>query len=335
LPEVVAASAYFVRAEPGPKPRVLTADARRFVRTTRDRYDVIVADNFHPARSGSGSLYTVEHFAAVRDRLADGGVFCQWLPLHQLDLDTLRSIVRTFLAVYPRAAALLATNSLDTPVLGLVARNGTDGLDPAGLSARLAAAAGPLATVELGIPDELALLGAFVAGPRALERFAADTPLNTDDLPVVAYRAPRITYAPDSRPRDRLIALLRELEVEPDELLAAGTATAYRAQLAAYWNARNRFLEAGRDARLTADVRTMLAQVRAPLLAVLAISPEFRPAYDPLLQMAVALETVDAAGARDLLTELANAQPARHEAVTELRRLAEGPPGGTSASSRP
>jgi hypothetical protein len=27
---------------------------------------------------------------------------------------------------------------------------------------------------------------------------------------VVAYRAPRVTYAPDSLPRDRLLALLRE-----------------------------------------------------------------------------------------------------------------------------
>ena len=83
---------------------------------------MIVADNFHPARSGSGSLYTVEHFEAVRERLADGGLFCQWLPLHQLDLDTLRSIVRSFITVYPEGWAMLATNSLDTPVLGLVAR---------------------------------------------------------------------------------------------------------------------------------------------------------------------------------------------------------------------
>ena len=61
------------------------------------------------ARSGSGTLYTVEHFQAVRDRLSGQGVFCQWLPLHQLDLDTLRSIVQSFVAVYPGGAALLAT----------------------------------------------------------------------------------------------------------------------------------------------------------------------------------------------------------------------------------
>ncbi len=93
LPEVIDASAAFMRGRATPAPPrfdVIAADARRFVRASAQRYDVIVSDNFHPARSGSGALYTVEHFEAVRARLNAGGVFCQWLPLHQLDLETLR-----------------------------------------------------------------------------------------------------------------------------------------------------------------------------------------------------------------------------------------------------
>ncbi len=202
----------------------MSADARRFVRASRERYDVIVSDNFHPARSGSGSLYTVEHFKAVRDRLAEDGLFCQWLPLHQLDLDTLRSIVRSFLAAYPHGWAMLATNSLDTPVLGLVGRRDANLFDAGQVRERLAAAALPRSPAGFGITDDLALLGGFIAGPRALARFAANAPLNTDDHPVVAYRAPRITYVPDSLPRDRLIALLREVEISPDELLGAAFA---------------------------------------------------------------------------------------------------------------
>ena len=190
----------------------MAADARRYVRASDRRYDVIVSDNFHPARSGSGALYTVEHFEAVRRRLDAGGVFCQWLPLHQLDLETLRSIVRSFLAVYPHGWAMLASNSLETPVLGLVARG-----DASRFDRRRRSAIGwrgwrcRSALAGLGLEDELAVLGSFVAGPEALRRFAGDAAANTDDHPVVAYRAPRITYAPDSRPRDRLIALLREL----------------------------------------------------------------------------------------------------------------------------
>jgi spermidine synthase len=330
LPEVVAASEHFTRMleadARNSRLHPMIADARRFVRATRERYDVIVSDNFHPARSGSGALYTVEHFQAVRDRLGAGGVFCQWLPLHQLDLDTLRSIVRAFLVAYPHGWAMLATNSLDTPVLGLVARSDANGFVLAQVRERLTGAAIRRRALELGIYDDLAVLGSFIAGPRALMRFAGKAPLNTDDHTVVAYRAPRITYVADSAPRDRLIALLREVEISPDELLAAPDDTAWASRLAAYWTARNRFIEAGRDVQPTSDVRRMLAQVRDPLLSVLQISPDFRPAYDPLLRMAVALARSDAAAARGLLTALQHAQPARPEATQALRELSGASP---------
>ena len=86
------------------------------------------------------------------------------------------------------------------------------------------------------------------------------------------------------------------------------------ARLNAYWEARNRIIEVGRDVQPTSDVQRMLAQVREPLLSVLQISPEFRPAYDPLLRMATALASVDANAARELLTALKRLQPARLEA---------------------
>jgi spermidine synthase len=325
LPEVIEASAHFTQAfaggVPNPRLHLISADARRFVRTGNTPYDVIVSDNFHPARSGSGALYTVEHFEAVKARLAADGVFCQWLPLHQLDLGTLRSIVRSFIAVYPGASAMLATNSLETPVLGLVARADAGRFALGALRTRLATATLPQRLADFGIADEFALLGGFVAGPRALARFADGAALNTDDRPVVAYAAPRITYAPDSLPRDRLLALLRELNVDPAEIVDAGPETTWPPRLAAYWTARDRFVAAGRGVRGTNDAHAMLVQVREPLLAVLRISPEFRPAYDPLLRMATALARTDPPAANALLTELMLAQPARPEAAQARSRL--------------
>jgi len=321
LPEVVAAAGHF--APPGARPRlhVMVADARRYVRASDRRYDVIVADNFHPARSGSAALYTVEHFAAVRQRLDAGGVFCQWLPVHQLDLATLRSIVRSFATVYPTSWAIVASNSLDTPVLGLVARRDQGRFDLAGRRGRLSRLAPPGRLAELGLEDELAVLGSAIAGPGALSRFAGAAAANTDDHPIVAYSAPRATYAPDSAPRDRLIALLHELSIEPEELVLPTPDPGWRDRLAAYWAARTRFVESGRDVRPSPRVTDMLAQVREPLLSVLRISPDFRPAYDPLLAMAAALARSDVAGARTLLDELRRIQPARSEAIRLLAAL--------------
>lgn len=76
----------------------------------------------------------------------------------------------------------------------------------------------------------------------------------------------------------------------------------------------------------TFDVRRMLAQVREPLLSVLRISPDFRPAYDPLLRMATALGRTDAAAARALLADLQQAQPSRAEAAQALRELSTTSP---------
>ena len=330
LPEVIEASRHFTAAfdhgVPNPRLRLITADARRYVRSSAQTYDVIVSDNFHPARSGSGSLYTVEHFDAVRGRLAAGGLFCQWLPLHQLDLETLRSIVQSFLASFPGARAILASNSLETPVIGLIGRVGPGGFDVEQLRARLREAALPISPAEFGIEDEFALLGSFFAGPESLARFAGQVPANTDDHPLVAYRAPRITYAPDSQPRDRLLALLAEVEVAPLEVIAQSADETLPHRLAAYWQARNRFVQAGRAVKPSADVRAMLAQVREPLMSVLRVSPDFRPAYDPLLQMAAALAQTDGSAARALLGELSAVQPARGEAAALLHELEQATP---------
>jgi spermidine synthase len=251
-------------------------------------------------------------------------VFCQWLPLHQLDLQTLRSIVHSFLAVYPHGWAMLATNSLETPVLGLVSRRDGERLRLPDVRRRLATARFSRPLEQFGLTDEFALLGSFIASFDSLAKFAGDALLNTDDHPVVTYLAPRITYSPDSQPRDRLIELLGLVKSEPYNLLEPDDA-AWQQRLVAYWQARNRYLEVGRDVRPTSEVREMLAQVRAPLLSVLHISPDFRPAYDPLLRMAYGLAPSDSSAARKLLAQLAREQPARPEASEALRALNASP----------
>lgn len=327
LPEVIAAAPLFTAplADAGARPPHLRAraiDARRFVRVTDERFDVIVADNFHPARSGSGALYTVEHFQAVRDHLAEGGLFCQWLPLHQLDLATAASIVASFQTVFPEARAVLASNSLSTPVLGLMGSAGGFAWQPEQLQRRLA---GQPQAAAFGFEDPLALLGSFVAGPASLRRWAAGAPLNTDDRPVVAYRAPRVTYAPDTTQAQRLLALLDRVEPETDALLARSASADWAPRLAAYVAARRLFIAAGQGIAPLADPQAMLARVRDPLLKVLRQSPEFRPAYDPLWRLAAAVAPANPDAARTVLGELVRLQPARPEAGAQLRAMAGAP----------
>jgi spermidine synthase len=65
----------------------------------------------------------------------------------------------------------------------------------------------------------------------------------------------------------------------------------------------------------------MLDQVEGPLLRALRTSPDFRPAYEPLLRLAMAVAGSDPARAARLLGELASLQPARHEAADALAAI--------------
>jgi spermidine synthase len=234
----------------------------------------------------------------VRGRLAPQGLFCQWLPLHQLDLDTLGSITAAFLQAFPDGAAVLASNSLDTPTVGLVGRAGATRFQPGRARAELA--------TRFGLGDDFALLGSFIADNAALRRLAADAPPNTDDRPWVAYRAPRVTYAPDAAPRDRLLALLDTVRVDMATLL---TAPELADRLNAYAQARRDYLDLGRRTTPSADPAVMLARVGAPLLAVLRRSPDFQPAAEPLRRLAQALAARDPAAAREWLASLARIRP--------------------------
>jgi spermidine synthase len=298
LPEVIDAAGIFALKQGAPASAspvaTIAADARRYVQSTIDRHDVIVADLFHPARNGAGSLYTVEHFSAVKSRLEPGGLFCQWLALHQMDIVTLRSIVAAFLQVYPNAVAVLASNSLDTPVLGLISRPDQPAWQIEMVNSRMSAMS-PRMAKELKrakLDDEFAVLGSILAGPQSLKEFVRDAALNTDDRPVVTHRAPWVSYSPQEAPRNRLATLMQQLAPNTNDVMGpAHTADALR--LEAYWAARAKYLAFGMAVRPNPDPLVMLEQLRLPLLEMVTTSPDFRPAAEPLLALAEAVRETD------------------------------------------
>ncbi len=322
VPEAVELLPWFAAPGAPALPPIVTADARRFVRAERDRYDVIVADLFHPALDGSGALYTAEHFAAVRERLAPGGVFCQWLPLYQLDQPSLGAIIRSFQAVFPGATAWLAHYSLQTPMLALI--GAPDGLqtDPAQLARRMTAAALRPALQPTGLLQPLDLLGLFVGGPAALEAIAGPGPRNTDDRPVVALDAERNVRALSAPPTAGLLAVLGRAATTP----VAEPGIEASPEMAAYRRARDRFIAAGAAIEPGLDPRALMNAAIPGLLDALRLSPEFGPAYDPLVAMAAALlgpasDADDRAAAIRILQAAQAAAPGRPEAPHLLARL--------------
>ena len=104
-----------------PGNRVVREDARTFMTCAEDQYDLIVADLFRPHGAGESRLFSVEHFRNVKRALRSDGMFCQWLPAHQLNLQQFEMIANTFRTVFPNTLVVAGGESMGTPAIGLCA----------------------------------------------------------------------------------------------------------------------------------------------------------------------------------------------------------------------
>jgi spermidine synthase len=86
-----------------PRTRVVYDDARHYILTTPDKFDVITTDPIHPWVKGTSTLYSKEYYELVRRHLNPGGVAAQWLPIYESDEETIKSELATFLSVFPNA----------------------------------------------------------------------------------------------------------------------------------------------------------------------------------------------------------------------------------------
>jgi spermidine synthase len=84
-----------------PKVHITIGDAREVLLTTPQRYDMIFSEPSNPYRAGIASLFTKEFYQAVAGRLAEGGIFVQWLQAYEVDSQTVRTAYATMAAVFP------------------------------------------------------------------------------------------------------------------------------------------------------------------------------------------------------------------------------------------
>ena len=100
--------------------KVVVEDARVFMAASNSQFDLIVGDLYRPHGMGEARLFTLEHFRNVRSSLTDGGTFCQWLPMYQLNEDNFLTIAFTFQKVFPQTLLIYGNNDSRYPVIGLI-----------------------------------------------------------------------------------------------------------------------------------------------------------------------------------------------------------------------
>jgi spermidine synthase len=158
-------------------------DARSFILTTDEKFDVITSDPIHPWVKGAAALYTKEYFEAVKAHLTPNGVVTQWVPLYESNLEAVKSEVATFLEVFPNGtvwANNIEGKGYDVVLMGT---NGPMKVDVTALMARVQQPSylpvvQSLVTVGFNSPVEL--FGTYATQASDLTSWVRDAQINRD-----------------------------------------------------------------------------------------------------------------------------------------------------------
>ncbi|BCX68493.1 fused MFS/spermidine synthase [Pseudomonas izuensis] len=256
LPSVVKAAPLFkgnFNAAADPSVDVRLRDGRQELLRNPQRYDLITLEPPPPSAAGVVNLYSRDFYQLAASRLQKQGLVAQWLPLPTQNIDDSRSLVRSFLDVFPYAT--LWTSEFHEMLL--VGSLEPIELDAAKISQRFQQASVRGTLQDVGIGSAAALLATWVTDRAGLERFAADAPPVTDDQP-------RIEYAPWVRAKEitRVLPALLDLHTAPPLVNAdAGfneRMNAHRQRLMQFYRASLHAYDGDRDA-WGRDIREVMA----------------------------------------------------------------------------
>ena len=190
-PAVIQAAPYLEKLNRGvlrdPRVHVVLDDARNFLLTSREQYDLIISEPSNPWIAGVATLFTDEYYAAARNHLTPGGRFVQWIQAYSLDPADLRMILATLSRHFPENTVwrvpggdLIALNRTETTPMNF------DRLRTLWQTPDLRE---DYETLELRHPE--GLVAYYALNDSAVRRIAAGSVLNTDDRTLLEYHAPR------------------------------------------------------------------------------------------------------------------------------------------------
>jgi spermidine synthase len=165
-----------------PRVEIVYDDARRFILTSHEQFDIITSDPIHPWLKGSASLYTREYFEHVKQHLKPGGVVTHWVPMYETTIDSVKSEMATFFAVFPDGIVWVndRDNGGDLVLFGQVDPKPID-VDKVterfntAESARVAKALG-----DVGFASAVDLLSSYAGHAPELAVWLKDAAINTD-----------------------------------------------------------------------------------------------------------------------------------------------------------
>ncbi len=182
-----------------PRARVVAEDGRNYLMGASERFDVIVSDLFMPWKAGVGSLYSLEHYAASRERLRENGLYVQWLPLYQLSRDEFGVVARTMREAFPLVTLWRGIGDPGRATAALIGHRDVEAFESDVVRRRMVEGVAS----ELGYPPSgdrldpgaravpaLDLLLQYAGNLTSVTRLLDGYRVNTDDRPAIEYTAP-------------------------------------------------------------------------------------------------------------------------------------------------
>lgn len=198
-----------------PRTQTILQDALAHLRLSQTKYDVIISEPSNPWMAGMASLFTLDFFETARDSLTNDGIYVQWFHCYQMDWSTFALIGRTFEEVFPDSILVSCDPGGLAKDFLFVGFKGDAGLnwEQAGENIEYA---GRSSNIELARPELLFRL--LVS--EDLSKLFGNGPVNTENLPLLEYSAPRLMY----HGKETQKALLKKLKDRA--WLSSGTASA-------------------------------------------------------------------------------------------------------------
>ncbi len=165
------------------KVEIMHDDGRHFIRTTKEKFDVITSDPIDPWVKGCAALNTVEYYQMCKEHLNPGGVMSLWIPFYESNKETIKSVLATFFKVFPNGVVWSNDENgtgYDAVLFGQVEPTVFD-VDK--LQARLDRpeyAAVKASLEDVGFHSAVDLLATYAARATDLGEWMKDAQINTD-----------------------------------------------------------------------------------------------------------------------------------------------------------
>lgn len=160
-----------------PKVKVHVDDGRNFLLMANKKFDAITLEPPPPAEAGVSNLYSREFYALAREHLNEGGVLCQWAPMHTASGKLWKMMVNAAQSEF-KDVSLWETNNSECILL---CTKSPLAIDAEQLKKLMQEPSVKASLSDVGLGEAGALLGTFLCSDKSMRKFTEESSPITDD----------------------------------------------------------------------------------------------------------------------------------------------------------